>query len=659
MFKHIKTKVQTQFAAMVAAGPLFYIETDRDAIWEAYLAAIPEEHKQANRCSCCRSFIRQFGAIVGISNNHITTLWDFELEDPEYGAVSTAMRRFVASGKIAGPFMHPQAKCGTDKTPDPKLHVFWEHFAITLPPANVVARDAIGPRFAAALADHDVLLRSINEIKPDAVETVLDLIAQETLYRGSQHKEAVKLFQSVQTAGLLVPPGLRSNFVWDQVKAYPAVTRIRNTSIGTLLVDLSEGKELDHAVRAFEAVMAPANYKRPTAPVTPRMIETARQRIAELGLTGSLNRRVLTDRDLTITHALHVYRPRQKDDIFDQLKAQTPVNPRTLSGVTEIGIDEFLEKVLPTATAVRALVENSHTSNLMTLVGPADPDAPSLFPWDNGFSWSYTGGVADSIKQRVKAAGGNVTGLLRVSLAWESDCDLDLHIVEPGGYEIAFQNRGRKSPTGGLQDVDANVGGRTMEHPVENITWALPPTKDGRYHVFVHNYSNRHPANRDGFTVEIEYQGEVFTFAVASNGPTNRRHDVVDFSFGAQGFQIHGDAKPGGYLSKEVWGVKTGIFTPIRAITLSPNHWDKPTGNKHVFFLLEGCKSDEPVRGFYNEHLKSELNADRKVLELLGSRIQVEKAEGELSGLGFSEDMRNHLIVQVDGSHTRTLKIKF
>ena len=78
--------------------------------------------------------------------------------------------------------------------------------------------------------------------------------------------------------------------------------------------------------------------------------------------------------------------------------------------------------------------------------------------WDNNFSWSYSGEVTDSIKERVKAAGGNVTGDLCCRLAWDYTDDLDLFIVEPDGGKIYFGNRGTPSRNGGKLDVDANGG---------------------------------------------------------------------------------------------------------------------------------------------------------------------------------------------------------
>ena len=123
----------------------------------------------------------------------------------------------------------------------------------------------------------------------------------------------------------------------------------------------------------------------------------------------------------------------------------------------------------------------------------------------------------------------------------------------------------------------------------------------------------------------------------AQNGPTGRTHEVFTFNFTRKdGVKIkNSTGKAVAYASREKWGIKTGMFHRVQAVTLSPNYWGTNVGNKHVFFLLEGCRTDERVRPFLNEFLKPELEKDRKVFELLGSKVEVEAAPDELSGLGF------------------------
>jgi hypothetical protein len=83
---------------------------------------------------------------------------------------------------------------------------------------------------------------------------------------------------------------------------------------------------------------------------------------------------------------------------------------------------------------------------------------------------------------------------------------------------------------------------------------------------------------------------------------------------------------------------------------LSPNYWDEQTsGNKHYFFMLEGCKNPSAVRGFYNEFLSNSLTPHRKVFEVLSAAMKCEPTDNQLSGVGFSSTLKNNLHVKVDG----------
>lgn len=93
---------------------------------------------------------------------------------------------------------------------------------------------------------------------------------------------------------------------------------------------------------------------------------------------------------------------------------------------------------------------------------------------------------------------------------------------------------------------------------------------------------------------------------------------------------------------------------------LSPNYWDgQVIGNKHYFFILDGCKNPEPTRGFFNEYLKDSLRDHRKVFEILGNNMLLPASLDQLSGLGFSSTVRADLICKLKGSFERIVKIKF
>lgn len=109
-----------------------------------------------------------------------------------------------------------------------------------------------------------------------------------------------------------------------------------------------------------------------------------------------------------------------------------------------------------------------------------------------------------------------------------------------------------------------------------------------------------------------------------------------------------------------IWNIDTNKFHKVNVMMMSPNYWDEQgIGNKHYFFMLDDCKNPEPVRGFFNEYLNSELTPHRKVFEVLADKMKTPYQEHQLSGLGFSSTMRNSVIVKVDGTFSRTLKVNF
>ncbi len=377
-------------------------------------------------------------------------------------------------------------------------------------------------------------------------------------------------------------------------------------------------------------------------------------KLAELGLTSALE--------------LRYARKALNGDVFDDIAGGVAAKAKSFDKIEEIHIERFLADVLPKATSLEVLVENRHINNLVSLVAPVDPTAGALFKWDNLFSWSYSGDFADSIKERVKKAGGNVTGDLCCRLAWFNYDDLDLHMIEPtrsvydrGAYEISYLNRGRISPSGGDLDVDMNAGhGRTRE-PVENIFYASErPMKEGVYALFVHQFCKRETADV-GFEVEIDAKGVLHRFVVPRAVKQDERVHVAEITYTKRdGFVVRSDL-PVATVSKKVWGLDTETFQKVNVAMLSPNHWASARGggNRHYFFMLDGCRNEGGARGFYNEFLKSELDAHRKVFEIVGNKMRTDESLDQLSGLGFSSTQKNHLVARVSGAFTRTLRVTF
>ena len=664
-FKNIKVAVAKQFE-MMTKYRLFRTTVAKDDMWTTYLSSFPAgtnpvyKTNTEHDCNCCKAFIRAVGDVVAIIDGKVVSIWDALCEDANYQVVCDALAVLVKSHPIESPFLHYEAKAGTDKTLVDTLNGVqsWSHFFVNIPSQFVLPGADIATELGKRRANFDVMSRGLKEITNEAVNNVLDLISQNALYRGEEHKAAALNFAGMKTKYLAVKPAQRDNFVWANLTPQGM---IRNTAIGTLLVDLSEGMDLEQAVKAFEFKVAPANYKRPTALVTPAMIANAKEAINELGLGSALERRYATIDDITVNNILFANRNAKKKlnaDVFDDLAAKVPVKEKSLDKVEDVNIDTFIRDILPRAESIELLFENRHAGNLMSLVAPADPTAKPLFKWGNRFSWDYNGGMADSIKERVKKAGGNVTGDLCCRLAWDYTDDLDFHMIEPNGH-VYYMTRNQWSPSGGKLDVDANGGSGMMAQPVENIFYPdAKKMREGVYELQVNNFSRR--SDGVGFEVEIEFGGQKLNIVYDKVLRTRDTVVVARISYTkAKGIEII-EALPSTQSSKQMWGITTQTFQPVNVMMMSPNHWDgEQTGNRHYFFMLEACRNEGQARGFYNEFLTEELTAHRKTLELVGARMRTDESERQLSGLGFSSTQRSSVLCRVKGSFSRVINLVF
>jgi len=674
-FKQFKTAVAKQFQSMrVQDTPMFFTKADKDAMWNTYLDSFPEGTNPVYRerreydCSACRQFIRAVGNVVVVKNNELVSIWDIAVDEPAFQIVADAMSRLVKANLIENIFLSTEPTAGVDKNYEQLTEGVqaWEHFYVRLPHSVIVRGEQKGTMQSEARANKEVLLRSLQELTDDAVETVLDLIAQNSLYRGEEHKGVVQRFKEVkQKFREINAEDQADNFAWVQSVALAGpVAKIRNTSIGTLLVDLSIGTDLEEAVRKYEAVVAPANYKRPTALVTQAMVEKAREKVEVLGLISALGRRYAQMSDICVNDILYVDRDSKKNlggDVFDDIAASVPDKrgKGSYDKVEEVPIEKFLKDVMPTATSFEVMVENPHTKNLFSLVAPTDPTAGLLFKWGNNFSWAYNGDMADSIKEKVKASGGNVTGDLCCRLAWYNFDDLDLHMVEPTGEHIYYGNK-VACGTGGQLDVDMNAGGTRSREPIENIFYGSKARmKEGIYLLYVNQYNQRESKDV-GFEIEIDFMGDILHFAydkVVKGSVT-----VATFEYSHKdGIKII-ESLPSSSVTKEVWGLQTNKFHKVNLVMLSPNHWESSgtgVGNKHYFFVLEGCLNPDSARGFFNEFLSEKLNEHRKVFEIIGGKMKTEPSNNQLSGLGFSSTVRNHVLCRVTGAFNRVIKIVF
>ncbi|MEU8210654.1 hypothetical protein AB0B85_15830 [Micromonospora sp. NPDC049044] len=657
----------TQRLSTMAQGELYVVGDglDRDSLWLTFLDSFPPgtnprfRERAAYDCATCRGFIKHFGNVVEIRDGQVRSVWSgVSASDPVFSVVAAAMDEFVGTLPLSTIFRSSQAQYGTRTTRslrDGQVEV-WHH--LHGPVEKRHRTEDVGAAQGSFDAAVQVFQRGLDELTPHALDTVFGLIVDNALYRGAEHRPAVTEFRSLQKRWTQATD--RRAFVFANA-ANPAA-RFRNTVIGTLVQDLSTGADLEQAVRSFEAKVAPQNYQRPTALITPSMVKAAMKTIAELGIEESLQRRFARLSDMSVTNVLWVdndTQPRMKDGLEGLLmQAATTRSGAFLRDAKpeEMPVVAFMKNILPGATAIDLWVASTHEPHLVSLTTGQHPTAPRLFRWDNDFAWSYGGNVTDSIRERVKRAGGNVTGKLRVSLSWFNRDDLDLHVYEPNGEHIWYQERRNKL------DVDMNAGGTLSREPVENVTWRgrIP---DGEYRIEVNQYRKRDSA-QVGFVIETESNGKIEQYrherAVGQKETIEvGRMTVADEVITA--FRPGKDMQQGS-ASQDLWGVTTEQFVPVSTIMYSPNYFDdNEVGNRHYFFMLKGCVNDQPTRGIYNEFLRGDLQPHRKVFEVLGDRTKCEPSPDQLSGLGFSSTVRDSVIAKVTmaGGRRHLISIQF
>ena len=738
----ILTKVlQKQFSKMCETGRLFRAKVGGEDIWKAYLKGFGEDpifrdpSTSVHNCNACHSFIRRYGNIVAINPETLQTMTLFDLDPTEvpdeYKKSIQDMSALIRKSEVADIFVETFSYLS-----DPKIHyeldgeveesqskfalgiarnikrytaveaatfpnagikpnqtVVFNHFFITIPKEFIDFSGNSREMLESVPRDiMSVFERGLKEISPDTMEAVLDLEAQGSLLNGASYKNIVVKALKCAREYEKLPAELRRNYCWLKSLEWGPGAKFRGTAIGTLMVDLTEGKEINAACEAFNRMVDPANYKKAKAPITQKQIEEARKFVEENGYEDSFERRCATIADINVSEILHTNADasdaKTKISLFDGVKSTAPTRHKKseFDKVEEVPVEKFMTDILPRCSSVEVYLTGKHKGNFMTLLTSCNKDSKRIFKWDNNFSWTYTGNLAgkSQLKDAVIKAGGRV-GVIRFSHSWNelerNESLMDAHVFMPGdhygnanasldrdgvhnfypqGQRVGWNQR-KDTLSGGVQDVDYTSQAPVGYVPVENITFPdISKMPEGKYYYKIHNWNFRRTSGKG--KAEIEFDGQIYQYIY----PALKHHEwctvaIVTLKDGK--FSIEHKLPLVDFEDKEegeIFGLDTGKFHKVSLICLSPNFWGgHGIGNKHYFFCLKDAKSPEKIRSIHNEFLSEDLMKHRKVMEVLGNGLQVESTDGQLSGLGFNSTVRDELIVKLGGSFKRVIKIKF
>lgn len=698
-------RIQEQFVKMCNTGKLFRVALTGDGVWDIYLKSFDSDptfrdpESSEHNCNNCKNFIRRYGNIVSIDENYkITTMFDIEIEG-EYSSVTKALTKAITKSTIKEVFFEtydelnnlPYQECkknlsvfrlGIDKNHKRYTKEEAEKFGVVKPneiytfnhlhldvPKEFV--DSTGKSVEQIMAtfrdDKNVFKRAMDEISLDTLNLIHDLIIQGSLLNGTTHLHKIKQAIPLKEAYDKLDKKDQDNWCWLTSYKLP-FAKFRNDVIGTLCVELSEGMELNKACESWNRKVDPINYMKTTAPITRKQIDEAEKFVEENGYTESFKRRFATIDDIKVTEIKHINSGKgtiKEVSLFDGVKPSSTRHKRNeFDGIEEVAIEKFMSEILPGCSSVELMLKANHEGNLVSLTTANNPDSKSIFKWNNNYSWTFNGNLAgkSQIKQAVKNAGGRVDGVLRFSISWNEDgrsiCDFDAHAIEPTGTEIYYGNhKGQNAQTQmtGFLDVDMI---QPSQMGVENITWTdLNKMKDGNYTFFNRNFDG---GKNTGFKAEIEFDGEIYSYEHI--GHVNNDIKVATVKKTGNTFSIthHLPCTEGFGVTKTMYGLETNQFHKVNLVCLSPNHWeDNNVGNKHYFFMLEGCQNESPIRSFHNENLNADLTLHRKVMEVVGATNMISSGDKQLSGLGFNSTVKDEVIVKLSGNFKRTIKIKF
>ncbi len=381
-------------------GPLFTTDVDPDALWAAFLHSLPPGEKQHYNCSCCRHFLKRFGALAAVSaDGHLSSpIWACPGIPDLFREFADRTARDVSNARITGAFVTGDEVLGTPVTGP------WHHFSLKMPAELVFARSPLATpgQHAAKLAHNfEVVERAVRTFGLKLLASALNIVKSEALDRTEKVEAGAHwLYDTAAEYRGAKNHRLRENLLWARIAVAPdGFCHPRASMLGTLLEDLEAGKSFEVCKRNFNEKMHPLKYQRPQAAPTEGNIDRAEKVFEALGLAPALRRRVATLEEVTAS-----WRPTNSkpaggggEGVFDRLRGpREDPHPGVVAKAGATRWQKFREKVLPDALEIYLKVPGGY-SNFGAIVGPVNPEAPCLFRWGNPYSWYvYNGGSTAS-----------------------------------------------------------------------------------------------------------------------------------------------------------------------------------------------------------------------------------------------------------------------
>lgn len=101
------------------------------------------------------------------------------------------------------------------------------------------------------------------------------------------------------------------------------------------------------------------------------------------------------------------------------------------------------------------------------------------------------------------------TGAIAFRLHWTGVADLDLYVLSPLGERIDFIQR--QVASGGVLDIDCNVGMQKCARPMENVFWPRGNAPKGSYQYWIVVANTEGLDEADTYRLQVLVRGEPVT----------------------------------------------------------------------------------------------------------------------------------------------------
>ena len=107
-------------------------------------------------------------------------------------------------------------------------------------------------------------------------------------------------------------------------------------------------------------------------------------------------------------------------------------------------------------------------------------------------------------------------GDVEITLSWDTDADLDLHVADPNGDEVYYGSE--EVASGGTLDLESHCGPQAFIRN-EHVGWSQGTPPPGLYEVRVSHWGSDCDTAETNYVVRIYNHGQVTTFAGTFAGP--------------------------------------------------------------------------------------------------------------------------------------------